>query len=109
MSENFINKADKFIETYRSLLLALAIALGLLSLYQNYQAKQLRWVDGWSCQYWDAQKNSFQKLIEGELTNAALGYELNTQSLYSFTKKRDEAAEKVNLHCLPAFADENQG
>ena len=109
MSGNFIDKADRFIESYRSLLIALALAIGLLSLYQNYQSKQLRWVDGWSCQYWDAQKNSYQKLIEGELSSAAFGNGLNRDLLYSFTKSRDEAAEKVNLNCLPEFADEERG
>ena len=98
MSGNFIDRADKFIETYRSLLIAIAIALGLFNMYQNHQANQVRWVEGWDCQYWDAQRNSYQSLIESELSDPS-----NPGDLYSFTKKRDEAGEKFNRNCLPEF------
>lgn len=96
MGSNFFQKADNFIETYRSLLIALAIALGLFNIYQDYQSKQVKWVDGWDCSYWDAQRNMFQGLIENELRDSS-----EPGNLISFTKKRDEAADKFNRNCLP--------
>jgi hypothetical protein len=99
MSGNFIEKADKFIETYRSLLIALAIAIGLFNAFQNYQSKQVKWVDGWTCSYWDAQRNDYQGLIEDKLRNPdAIG------NLDAYTKMRDQAAEKFNRGCLPESA-----
>ena len=94
-----MKKADKFIETYRSFLIALAIALGLFNLYQEDESKQVRWVDGWTCSYWDAVKNENQGLIESELRSGAA-----SSSLLTFTERRDEAADKFNENCLPDSA-----
>jgi hypothetical protein len=99
MLGNFMSKANKFIETYRSLLIVFAIAIGLFNAYQTYQSKQVRFVEGWSCSYWDAKRNQMQGLIEDELRNRT-----NSSLLYSNTKERDRAAEIFNKNCLPDSA-----
>lgn len=96
MAEDFIDKAARFIDNYRSLLIALGIAIGLFNTYLILDSEGPQYVDGYSCSYWDAVRNQNQRLIESELLSG-----VESSSLNLFTQRRDEAADKFNENCLP--------
>lgn len=98
---------DRFISFLREnseLLIALSLALSLLALYQNRQDDQVRWVDGWDCQYWAAEANSYQSLIDSTFLSLINGNDENLNTVQNWMTKRDDAEEKFNLKCLPKYA-----
>lgn len=100
MISSIIDKILIFVRSNRDILIVLSLLLGLYSTYQNWSEKQVKWVDGWSCSYWDAQRNSSQTLMDNILGASINGQEFNYELWSNYKEERDSAAEKFNKNCL---------
>jgi hypothetical protein len=104
MLSTLIEKSFKFVRSNNELLIILSLIFGLYGMYQNWSEKQVKWVDGWSCSYWDAERNTYQSLMDNIVRNGMNGQEFNFELWDSYKSERDSAAEKINEQCLPSSA-----
>ena len=82
----------------------MALLIGLFDLYQNYQSKQVKWVNGYSCAYWDQKRNDYQRSVDAEVSLAMQGLDFNTERMLENMNKREEAAQIFTDSCLPDSA-----
>ena len=98
--ENLGRRLLNLVGTYRDYLIILSLVLGLFGIYQNQSQKEVKWVDGWPCSYWDSERNSYQSLMDNIVRETINGRGFNSDQWDTFKSKRDLAAEKFNRECL---------
>jgi hypothetical protein len=82
----------------------ISLLLGIYGAHQNWSEKQVKWAEGYDCSYWDAQRNSYQNLMDNMIGDVINGLEFRYEVWQDYKSKRNDAADIFNENCLPPSA-----